>query len=70
MFHLNKDKTTAVSDDVYWQPILTCPKNVKVQLLTKGRVAVYGMIRYHFEESNYKFWAPLPRVPEPDYAEP
>ena len=70
MFHLNKDAGVAVADEVYWQPMLTCPKNIKVQLYTKGKVAVYGMIKYHFENSNYQFWAPLPRVPEEVHHEP
>lgn len=39
---LNADRTVAVDREYYWQPIGTCPRGVKVQLLGKGGVAVYG----------------------------
>ena len=64
MFHLNKDAAAAVADSVYWHPILTCPKHVKVQLYTKGGVAVMGVLKDHPLQSSYIYWAPLPRVPE------
>jgi hypothetical protein len=55
---LNKDKTVAVSTDTYWQPIETCPRAVKVQLLGKGGVATYGLYN---GDKFWENWCPLPK---------
>ena len=40
---LNSASTVAVATDYFWQPInADTPKGVKLQLLGKGGVAVYG----------------------------
>ena len=58
---INTEHTVAVAVDYYWQPISTCPHSVKVQLLGKGGVAVYGV--YHGDPF-WVAWAPLPKVKE------
>ena len=56
-FKLNKDATVAVSTTQYWEPIDTCPRGVKVQLLGGGGVAVYGVYNgFYF----WTHWAPVP----------
>ena len=49
----------AVDQTYYWQPMSTCPLNVKVQLLNPGRVAVYGS--YDGKCTDWQGWAPLPK---------
>ena len=58
---LNSDKTVAVSTDYFWQPIATCLRGVKVQLLGAGGVAHYGI--YHGDKF-FVSWAPLPKIPK------
>ena len=57
-WHINSDKSAAVSDGYFWLPIRTCPKGVKVLLLTTGGTAVLGQ---YSGEVGYDYWAPLPR---------
>ena len=59
---VTNDKAAAVDQDYYWRSLDTCPLSVKVQLLTRGGVAVYG--QYHRGASGYVGWAPLPKKPE------
>ena len=59
MTQLNGDGTVAVDPDYFWRSIATCPRNVKVQLLGKGGVAVYGT--YNGANSFWVGWAPLPK---------
>jgi len=63
---LNKDGTVAVAVDVYWIPIdehtLT---SVKMQLLGKGGVAVYGNIGGNVD-AHWTHWCPLPKMPKGD----
>lgn len=49
----------AVDLDYYWQPMETCPRGVKVQLLGIGGVAVYGT--YDGKNKDWQGWAPLPK---------
>lgn len=58
--NLNAAHTVAVDPNYYWQPIATCPRGVKVQLLGAGGVAIYSV--YH-GDAFFKGWAPLPKVP-------
>lgn len=58
---INSTGTVAVATDYYWQPMTTCPRGVKVQLLSAGGVACYGL--YAGDYSFWKMWAPLPKVP-------
>lgn len=58
---LNNDKSVAVDQTYFWQPLHTCPLSAKVQLLTDGGVAVYG--QYQPGVGGYLGWAPLPKKP-------
>ena len=51
----------AVDKHYHWQPMETCPKRVKVQLLTQNGVAVYGSV--DVDMTIYAGWAPLPKKP-------
>jgi hypothetical protein len=57
---LNSSGTVAVDRTYYWLPINTCPSGVKVQLLGRGGVAVYG--QYNGKEPFWTHWAPLPTL--------
>ena len=59
---MTTNNTVAVDQGYYWQPMATCPRGVKVQLLTRGGVAIYGQ----FSGSDLFFtgWAPLPNKPD------
>ena len=56
---INSTSTVAVAVDYYWLPIDTCPNGVKVQLLGKGGVAVYGT--WNGKDPFYTHWAPVPK---------
>ena len=63
---INSNSTVAVAVDYYWlpidyfwQPIDTCPSGVKVQLLGKGGVAVYGT--WNGKDTFYTHWASVPK---------
>lgn len=57
---LDSTGTTAVDRNYFWQPLSTCPRGAKVQLLGKGGVAMYGT--YTGKETFYTHWAPLPKL--------
>ena len=58
--HLNRDKTVAVANDYYWNEDMSeCPRGVKVQLLGKSGVAVYG--QWNGADDFWVAWAPLPK---------
>ena len=52
----------AVDSTYFWQPISTCPRGVKVQLLGEGCVAMYGILNR--DNSFFTHWAPLPKIPK------
>lgn len=54
------DSTNAaiVDPDYHWRPMSTCPKNTKVQLLTRYGCAIYG--QWNGIGQEYTDWAPLP----------
>jgi len=59
----NRDATVAIDTNYHWQPMSTCPRGVKVQLLGAGGVATYGQ----FDGSGHtwwRMWAPLPAMPK------
>jgi len=62
MIRQSKDGTAIVDTDYYWQPMETCPRSAKVQLLSKHGVAVYG--EYHGKEEFWVGWAALPKKPK------
>ena len=59
-YALNAAKTVAVSTDVFWIPIDTAPRGVKIQLLGKGNVATYGT---YYGDKFWTHWCPLPKMP-------
>lgn len=60
-YKLNRDSSVAVAEAIYWnEDMTTCPRGVKVQLLGKGGVAVYG--NYDGRSAWWAAWAPLPRL--------
>lgn len=56
------DGTTVIDVEYFWQPINTCPYGLKVQLLGKTGVAVYGTRKR--ADTFWTHWAPLPKVPK------
>lgn len=57
---INGNGTVAVATDYFWQPIdADTPKGVKLQLLGKGGVAVYGT--WNGKDPFYTHWAPVPK---------
>lgn len=57
---INSASTVAVAVDYFWQPIDTnTPRGVKLQLLGKGGVAVYGT--WNGKDPFYTHWAPVPK---------
>lgn len=57
---LNRDRTVAIDREYYWRGMETCPRGVKVQLLGRGGVAVYG--QYSGKDDWWMAWAPLPTL--------
>jgi hypothetical protein len=62
MVKIDNSGKAAVDVTYFWQPISTCPRGVKVQLLGKGGVAMYGIFTRN--DTFYTHWAPLPKVPK------
>ncbi|MDP2371902.1 hypothetical protein [Rhodoferax sp.] len=60
---LNRDATVVVDPDYRWQPMSTCPRGVKVQLLGSGGVATYGQFDGN-GHTWWRMWAPLPTMPK------
>ena len=59
-FTLNSTNTVAVATDVYWMPIdAETPRSAKLQLLSIGGVAQYGVL--NGDTSFYTHWCPLPK---------
>ena len=57
---INSASTVAVATDYFWLPINTnTPRGVKLQLLGKGGVAVYGT--WNGKDPFYTHWAPVPK---------
>lgn len=56
--------TTAVDPEYFWQPIETCPAGVRVQLLGRSGIAMYGVKSK--DVSFFTHWAPLPKKPKID----
>lgn len=58
---INADHTAAVSTNVYWQPIDTAPRGVKIQLINKqSGVATYGT---YYGDKFWDYWCALPKMP-------
>ena len=60
---LNSSKTVAVAIDTYWLPIdEDTPRSVKLQLLSIGGVAQYGVLQQ--DTAFYTHWCPVPKKPK------
>lgn len=59
-YRLDKSGKVMVDQEYFWQPISTCPRGVKVQLLGEGGVAMYG--QYNGKDEFYTHWAALPKL--------
>lgn len=55
-----KQGEVAIDLNYFWQPMDTCPTSVKVQLLGKGGVAVYG--KWNGRDTFWTHWAPMPKI--------
>lgn len=62
MSEVSTHRRVAVDQGYFWRPLGTCPTGIKVQLLTDGGVAVYGL--YSTRSEGFVAWAPLPNVPK------
>lgn len=60
-YKLNSDQTVAVSLEVPWLSMATCPKGAKVLLLGGGGAAALGT--WDGKNTFWKGWFPLPYVP-------
>lgn len=49
----------AVADEIYLQPMSTCPINVEVQLETSGGILIRG--RWDGKSQAWRSWFPFPR---------
>jgi hypothetical protein len=60
----SSDGAAVVDQDYFWQPIHTCPRGRKVQLLGRTGVAVYGTYHgtHRSGDNFWTHWAPLPKV--------
>ena len=56
-YSINPVQQTCVSNVYFWRHIDTCPRGVKVLILTTGGTCVIG----HWEPDGFSAWAPLPR---------
>ncbi len=61
LIEASSDKSVAVDRGLFWQPIASCPMGLKVQLLTRYGIAVYG--QYRLSDRSFIAWAPLPTIP-------
>lgn len=58
----SSDRVAAVDHEYEFQPMETCPLGVKVQLLTRYGVAIYGSAGAR-KDPFFVGWAPCPKVP-------
>ena len=57
---INTNHAVAVATDVYWLPIdKDTPRSVKLQLLSIGGVAQYGVLQS--DTTFYTHWCPVPK---------
>ena len=60
---INTNHAVAVATDTYWIPIdKDTPRSVKLQLLSIGGVAQYGVLQA--DTSFYTHWCPVPKKPK------
>ena len=60
LFRLNHDRTVAIDNHVAYYPMDDCPLAVKVQLHTRGGVAIYGTVNSADDAKQYQGWRPVP----------
>ena len=64
-YKIDSSGAAAVDTTYFWQPLETCPCGVKVQLLGKSGVAMYGQLTPKTKaEAFFTHWAPLPKIPK------
>lgn len=54
------DNKVAVDRGYHWQPMATCPRGLKVQLLTRYGIPVYG--HSNPLDKHFVGWCPLPSM--------
>ena len=60
---ISTSHAVAVSTDTYWIPIdKDTPRSVKLQLLSIGGVAQYGVLQS--DTTFYTHWCPVPKKPK------
>lgn len=67
-YKLNSDAHVAVATDYFWLPMQDAPRGVKLQLLTRGGVAVHGQVSSD-NASGFTGWTPLPQRQKPNNKE-
>lgn len=55
----NRHGTVMVDRGYHWRPMSSCPLGRKVQLLTRGNVAVHGVVSAN-NIRDFTGWTPLP----------
>ena len=60
MTKIDSTGAAVVDPDYFWLPIESCPLYVKVQLLSKDGVAIYGSLMNR--DPFFTHWAPLPKL--------
>lgn len=61
-YKISTDGSTCVDTTYYWQPLETAPHGVKLQLLSKYGVAVYGVLSATQVATGFwESWSPLPK---------
>lgn len=59
---ITSDGVACVDQSYFWQPLTTAPHGVKIQLLSKHGVAVYGTLSPSSIAGGFWInWAPLPK---------
>lgn len=57
-YTINSDHI-AVADEIFLQPMTTCPINTEVQLETQGGILIRG--KWDGKSQAYRSWFPFPR---------
>lgn len=63
-FYINNDRV-AIDPNYFWRPMADCPVGVKVQLLTKGGIAIHGTVTSRdIRLLGFEGWTPIPKRPD------
>lgn len=58
-YHMDSSEEVAVADELYYNPMKTCPRGAKVLLL--GPYGVATLATYNGTDPQWKGWFPLPK---------